>query len=122
MRSQPQFPESFARGLALFNHGRFFDAHEELEDAWRATRGEARLFLQGITQAAVALHHYSTGNLAGARSVLARALRNLDGYPSVYGGVELEQLRRELRAFHFGILEGSVGKPVPRIALKSAGG
>ena len=44
------------RGIALFNQQRFFDAHEALEDAWRASEGEMRLLLQGLTQAAVALH------------------------------------------------------------------
>lgn len=117
---QSHFASSFSRGIALFNRGEFFDAHEALEDAWRATQGESRLFLQGLTQAAVALHHYSTGNRAGASSVLARALRNLAAYPDGYGGIELERLRQDLRSFHASVLEGLAPGAVPRIGIRAA--
>jgi uncharacterized protein len=107
----------FARGISHFNRGEFFAAHEELEDAWRAERSDARLFLQGLTQVAVALHHHSTGNLAGAKSVLARALRNLSGYPDRYHQIELERLRKELQRFHSGLLEGTQPSAPPRIRM-----
>ena len=109
--------EPFAHGIELFNQQRFFDAHEQLEDAWRAETGEARLFLQGMTQVAVALHHYSTGNRAGATSVLARALRNLRDYPERYAGIELGRLRQELRSFHAGLAEGASSSGVPQITI-----
>src|ERR1051326_4125932 len=110
-----KFPSAFHDGIACFNRQEFFAAHEHLEDAWRATHGHARLFLQGLTQVAVALHHHSTGNVAGGTSVLARALRNLAGYPEHYGGIELERLRQDLRTFHSRVLEGAVPDAVPRI-------
>ena len=118
MTEQDQPGDALVRGLALFNRGAFFDAHEQLEDAWRAARGETRLFLQGLTQVAVALHHHSSGNRAGATSVLARALRNLSGYPEDYGGIELERLRQDLRRFHAGLLEGASTLRVPRIVVR----
>ena len=65
------------RGIQLFNEGHFFDAHEVLEDAWRVAPEAEKKFLQGLTQLAVAFHHYSTGNLVGCRSVMARALKNI---------------------------------------------
>ena len=105
----------FARGIEHFNRQEFFAAHEELEDAWRAEKSDARLFLQGLTQAAVALHHHSIGNLAGATSVLARAIRNLAAYPSQYRGIDLERLRDDLQLFHSALLEGAQAKVVPRI-------
>ncbi len=108
-------PACFARGIELFNRREFFDAHEQLEDAWRAEPGPARLFLQGLTQAAVALHHYSTGNHDGAASVLARALRNLSQYPERYAGIELERLRRDLTSFHSQLVEGAGPVFVPEI-------
>ena len=106
---------SFARGIEHFNRHEFFSAHEELEDAWRAEDSDARLFLQGLTQVAVALHHHSTGNTAGATSVLARALRNLAAYPDRYRGIELGRLRRELQLFHSALLEGAQPMDIPRI-------
>jgi predicted metal-dependent hydrolase len=68
-------------GIRLFNEGRYFEAHEVLEDAWRVAPEGHKKFLQGLTQLAVAFHHHSTGNLAGCRSVMARAIRNISAYP-----------------------------------------
>jgi predicted metal-dependent hydrolase len=85
-------------GLALFNAGRFFDAHEVLEDAWRETPRHIplRRHLQGMVQLAVAFHHESTGNHVGARSVLERAVRNLNGADSSFPDLDLDRLRAEL--------------------------
>ena len=85
-------------GLALFNAGRFFDAHEVLEDAWREAprHSPLRRHLQGIVQLAVAFHHESKGNLVGARSLLERAMRNLNGADSSFPDLDLDRLRAEL--------------------------
>lgn len=93
--------EGFALGLDLFNRGHFFEAHEALEDIWRAVARDLpsrrlRLHLQGLIQLAVAFHHHSTGNLVGARSVLARALRNLRGAERSFPDLDFERLRAEL--------------------------
>ena len=81
-----------ARGIALFNQGKFFDAHEVLEDVWRSAPAEQKKFFQGLVQVAVAFHHHSTGNQVGMRSVLARAIRNLRESQQHKGGIELEAL------------------------------
>ena len=85
-------------GFALFNAGRFFDAHEVLEDAWRNAprHGARRRHLQGLVQAAVALHHHSTSNIVGARSVLRRACRNLEGAEESLPDLDLAALRASL--------------------------
>jgi uncharacterized protein len=85
-------------GLALFNAGRFFDAHEVLEDSWREAprHSPLRRHLQGMVQLAVAFHHQSTGNHVGARSVLERAMRNLNGADSAFPDLDLDRLRAEL--------------------------
>jgi predicted metal-dependent hydrolase len=90
--------EEFNRGLDLFNRAHFFDAHEVLEDVWRSVPGDQplRLHLQGVVQLAVAFHHESTGNLVGARSVLERALGNLNGAEHTLPNVDLERLRADL--------------------------
>ena len=86
------------RGLALFNSSRFFDAHEVLEDVWRESplHSPSRRHLQGLVQVAVAFHHQSKGNHVGARSVLERALRNLNGADSSFPDLDLDRLRAEL--------------------------
>jgi predicted metal-dependent hydrolase len=86
------------RGLALFNSSRFFDAHEVLEDVWRALPRDRplRRHLQGMVQLAVAFHHQSKGNHVGARSVLERAMRNISGADSSFPDLDLDRLRAEL--------------------------
>jgi predicted metal-dependent hydrolase len=90
------------RGVALFNRGHFFDAHEVLEDVWRPlprdsrSRQRLRLHVQGMVQLAVAFHHVSSGNLVGARSVLERALRNLNGGDRSFPDLDLDRLRADL--------------------------
>jgi hypothetical protein len=92
----------FKRGLDLFNRAHFFDAHEALEDVWRPLPRDRpllrhlRLHVQGMVQLAVAFHHESTGNLVGARSVLERAIRNLNGADSSFPEVDFDRLRAEL--------------------------
>jgi predicted metal-dependent hydrolase len=87
------------RGLALFNSAHFFDAHEALEDVWREAprHSHRRRHLQGLVQLAVAFHHQSTGNLVGARSVLERALRNVEGAEESFPEVDWKRLRTNLK-------------------------
>jgi len=96
--TSPLNKTEFNRGLDLFNRGHFFDAHEVLEDVWRALPRDRplRRHLQGMVQLAVAFHHQSKGNHVGARSVLERALRNLNGADSSFPGLDLDRLRAEL--------------------------
>ncbi len=85
-------------GVALFNAGRFFDAHEVLEDVWREAprHSPLRRHLQGMVQLAVAFHHQSKDNHVGARSVLERAIRNLNGADSSFPDIDFERLRGEV--------------------------
>jgi uncharacterized protein len=103
---------AYRRGLELFNQGEFFDAHEVLEDVWRAAPQPEKKFLQGLIQVAVGLHHHSRGNLVGARSLLARAHRNLGGYPARHGGIDVTGLRTHLEQW-VGALEHGASVPAP---------
>src|SRR5215472_3994734 len=87
----------FSAGLELFNSGRYFDAHETWEDLWRETQGPEKLLVQALVQSAVALHHASTGNYVGARSVMERSIRNMAGYRRHFGGVDVVEFRTQLQ-------------------------
>jgi len=102
------------RGLTLFNSGHFFDAHEALEDVWREAprHSHRRRHLQGLVQLAVAFHHQSTGNLVGARSVLERALRNVEGAEESFPEVDWKRLRTSLKPWRE-YLEDARRKPGP---------
>ncbi len=95
--------------------------HEVLEEVWRAAPDGEKKFLQGLIQVAVALHHHSKGNIAGARSLLARAVRNLSGYPEEFGGIHLAPLRQSLADWQRALADGADVPPVPKIQLAVGG-
>jgi predicted metal-dependent hydrolase len=103
------------RGITLFNRAQFFDAHEVLEDIWRAAPPENKKFLQGLVQVAVAFHHYSTGNRVGMRSVLERAIRNLAEPSGSFGRIELASLLQSLAQWREALDNNSPLPALPRI-------
>jgi hypothetical protein len=108
----------YQRGIVMFNCGEFYDAHEILEDVWRASVDPEKKFLQALIQTAVALHHHSTGNVIGCKSLMARALRNFSGYPEGFCGVELESLRAALAQWQRALAEGSELPPFPQVICR----
>lgn len=114
-RFHQPLPERCQEGLQLFHAGSYFLAHEVLEDVWRAAAAADRKFFQGLIQVAVALHHHSRGNLAGCRSLLARAQKNLSSYPNGYFGLELAGLLHSLDAWQRALECGQAVPPPPRI-------
>ena len=113
--------DAYRHGLQLFNRGEFFEAHEVLEDVWRAAAIEDRRFLQGLIQIAVALHHHSTGNVTGCRSVLARACRNLSSYAPEYGGLDLAAVLAELDQWRQALETGHAVPSPPQLTLRRQG-
>jgi hypothetical protein len=109
--------ELYARGIELFNSSEFYHAHEVLEDVWRAEQGPHKLFLQGLIQVAVALHHHSTGNFVGARSLLKRASRNLSSYPENYFNLNLTQFRVSLAEWQQALDENRTVPPFPKLEI-----
>jgi predicted metal-dependent hydrolase len=104
--------ERYLHGIKLFNSAAFFDAHEALEDVWRASPDSEKKFLQGLLQVAVALHHHSKGNIVGALSLLKRASRNLAPYKDSFAGIDVAALLHELLGWEQALRNGS---PVPRL-------
>ena len=107
--------DQYIRGITLFNSANFFDAHEALEDVWRAAPPENKKFVQGLVQIAVAFHHYSTGNRVGMRSVLERAIRNLGEPSGSFGQIQLTELLQSLGQWREALDNNSSLPPLPRI-------
>lgn len=109
--------EQYREGIELFNRAAFFEAHESLEDVWRAAPQPEKKFLQGLIQVAVALYHHGNGNSVGARSVLGRALRNLSRYPEGFGGIHSAILLSAISDWQRALDEGTPVPPLPKIVL-----
>ena len=93
----PLHPKAI-EGLRMFNSGRYFEAHEELEAAWKNEPGQVRELYQGILEAGVTYLHIKRGNYAGAVKVYARSMRWLRQWPEICRGVEVGRLRNDLTA------------------------
>jgi uncharacterized protein len=107
--------DHFTEGIKLFNRAEFFEAHEVLEDVWRAAPAGEKKLLQGLIQAAVAFHHHSSGNVVGARSLLARARRNLSSFQEQFRGIHLQPLLESLARWQSALEDGRPVPPLPRI-------
>jgi len=83
-------------GILLFNEGKYFEAHEELEAAWRSESGKIRNLYQGILQAAVTYLHITRGNYQGAVKVYGRSMKWLKDWPDHCRGVDVAQLRADM--------------------------
>jgi predicted metal-dependent hydrolase len=113
-------PDKLGPGIALFNRANFLDAHEALEDIWRAAPGPEKKFLQGLIQVAVALYHHGNGNVIGARSVLRRGFRNLSRYPEGFGGIHLAGLLNSISDWQRALDEGTPVPALPKIVVKQS--
>lgn len=82
-------------GMELFNEGKFFAAHEELETAWRNETGEVRGLYRGILQIAVMYLHIARGNYDGAIKVYGRSLKWLKDSPDICRGIQVEKFRND---------------------------
>jgi len=110
----PGNADRYQRGIRHFNAREFYDAHEVWEDVWRESEGLERIFLQGLIQAAVALHHHSTGNVVGACSLMERARRNLAECPEAFGEIRVGALLESLGEWRVALVSGAdvPGHPV----------
>lgn len=84
-----------AEGILLFNRGEFFEAHEELESAWREEQGSIHDLYRGILQIAVTYLHITRKNFNGAVKVYNRSLRWLKDWPDECRGVNVAKLRAD---------------------------
>jgi hypothetical protein len=82
----------YKRGLELARGGRYFDAHEAFELAWRAAVAEERDFFQGLVHAVVFAYQTGRGRAIGAARQREKALRRLGPYAPAYRGLDLARL------------------------------
>ncbi|MGC9222593.1 MAG: DUF309 domain-containing protein [Terracidiphilus sp.] len=88
-----------AHGLGCYRRGEFWAAHEHWEKVWLRLQEPEKSFLQSLIQTTAAFHHVNTGNMRGAVSLLAKALRRFESCPETFGGVDVARLRAEAEAW-----------------------
>lgn len=85
-------------GLRAMNEGRYYDAHEFLEDAWNADEGPGRDLYRALLQIAVAFYQIQRGNYRGAQKMFLRARQWFEPLPDLCRGVDIADLRQTVTA------------------------
>jgi len=108
-------PPHLEVGLRLIREGRYFEAHEELETAWRAAEPAERDFLQGLVHVAVAWYQAGRGNRTGCSRQLEKAARRLGPYGPVHRGVHVEETLARVRDAQATVEAGSLDLREPSV-------
>jgi hypothetical protein len=90
----------YLAGIVLFNRRDFFEAHEVWESLWlSADVGENRRFIQGLIQAAVAMHHLETNNPRGAQKLFGTAQNYMAAYPDIWLGLNHPRFWKQMENY-----------------------
>jgi predicted metal-dependent hydrolase len=96
------------RGVELIRAGSYFEAHEELELAWRAAEPAERDFYQGLVHVAVAWYQAGRGNRVGCERQLEKARRRLTPYAPEHEGLAVAHLLAQVDAAAARVAAGSL--------------
>jgi hypothetical protein len=93
--------EAYLYAIDLFNHGYYWEAHEELEALWQGAGRDTPVgtFAQALIQAAAALLKHSMGEPAPAERLKDAAAAKLRAGPSVMLGVATVGLAAALEGY-----------------------
>ena len=89
--------EQVELGIQEFNEGRYFEAHDVLEDFWHGYREPDRVLLQALIHTAVGFYHLENGNLKGCRSQLLKACTKMSSYLPEYWGLLLDPVHSSMK-------------------------
>jgi uncharacterized protein len=91
-------PSRFGDGVALFNDGRFFEAHEAFEDLLDEVEEDGRWdLLIALIQVAVGYHKLASSH-AGSARMLGLGLAKLGAFAETAWGVDVAALRGRVAA------------------------
>jgi predicted metal-dependent hydrolase/8-oxo-dGTP pyrophosphatase MutT (NUDIX family) len=103
-------------GLAQIERGDYFEAHESLEDVWRAAEPAEKDFFQGLVHVAVAWYQAGRGNRTGCERQLEKAARRLTPYAPEHRGVGVAFLLLSIEHARRTVADGSLALDPPFLA------
>jgi len=87
----------FMQGIALFNAGKHWHAHEEWEATWLpmgdGPEDDGEIFLRALIQVASGMHLKRIGRYGGARHHFEKALPKLHCLPPRFLGLDVSAIR-----------------------------
>ena len=109
--------EWLREGLERIRRGEYFEAHESLEDAWRAADPAEKDFFQGLVHVAVAWHHAGRANRPGCERQLAKAARRLEAFAPRHRDVDVASVIKSVADAQRIVERGSLELPPPAVHL-----
>jgi len=106
---------AFKRGIEEIRAGRYFEAHEELEEAWRAAPAGERDFFQGLVHVAVAWYQAGRGRPIATGRQLEKAARRLGQFAPAHRGVDVADVLAQVEAARQRVAAGSLDLDPPRV-------
>ena len=106
---------AFKRGLSAIRAGRYFEAHEELEEAWRAAATAERDFFQGLVHFAVAWYQAGRGRPVATGRQLEKAARRLTPFAPQHRGVDVDDVLAQVQAARERVAAGSLELDPPKV-------
>ena len=100
--------ERLEAGLGLMRGAAYFEAHEELELAWRAAAADERDFFQGLVHVTVAWYQARRGNRTGCTRQLEKASRRLASFVPSHRGVDVTDVLEQVAAAQRVVAAGSL--------------
>ena len=111
--------DHLARGVELFDAGRYEEAHEEFEELWLANEADGADFYKGLIQVCICLHHFQRGNLEGARKLYSGHRRHLAPFLPRHRGIDVERLLAEMQGFLRPCLRARPDEDVPFVPARA---
>jgi uncharacterized protein len=106
---------AFKRGLDAIRARRYFEAHEELEEAWRAAPAEERDFFQGLVHVAVAWYQAGRGRPVATERQLEKATRRLGPFAPKHRGVHVDDVLAQVKTAQARVAGGSLDLDPPDV-------
>jgi uncharacterized protein len=106
---------AFKRGLEAIRAKRYFEAHEELEEVWRAASAEERDFFQGLVHVAVAWYQADRGRPVATARQLEKATRRLGPFAPAHRGVDVADVLAQVNAARERVAGGSLDLEPPQV-------
>jgi uncharacterized protein len=107
--------DPYKAGLEHIRAHRFFEAHEELETAWRAAAAEERDFYQGLVHVAVAWYQAGRGRPVATARQLEKAARRLGPFAPAHRGLDVTAVLAQVERARATVAAGSLALDPPEV-------
>jgi CheY-like chemotaxis protein len=102
---QQQLSALALKGLEEFNRGKYFEAHEYLEEAWNEDQTPGRELYRAVLQVAVAYLQIERRNWKGAAKMFLRLRQWIDPLPDTCRGIDVARLRSDAKTVHQALMD-----------------